>query len=71
MKSINWTRRLADLPEDEVPPPVDPDLGRTVERPEVTRDVLSRDELRDSAEHRVLRNIARTYLQYYGPKKLD
>lgn len=71
MKSINWTRRLAELPDDEVPPPLDPDIEQTKERPSVTQEVLDRDELRDSAEHRVLRNIARTYARYYGPQKPD
>lgn len=63
MKAINWTRRLATVPDDEAPH-LDPDLQRTKERPRVTREALKRDELRDSAEHRVLRNIARNYVRY-------
>lgn len=70
MKAINWTR-FADEPAGETPPPLDPERGSTAERPEVTREVLERDELRDSAEHKVLRNIARTYARYYGPQHLD
>ena len=65
MKSINWT--LTDVSEDERPQ-LDPERDRTQERPTVTQETLERDELRQSAEHRVLRNIARTYHRYYGPK---
>ena len=67
MKPINWTRRPADTPDGEAPP-FDPQQGQTRERPAVTREVLERDSLRDSAEHQVLRNIARTYARYYGPR---
>lgn len=68
MKSINWTRLMSDH-EDDAPPPLDPDFEPTKERPAVTNDLLRREDLRDTAEHKVLKNIARTYARYYGPNK--
>jgi len=64
MKSINWTKPT-EVPDEE--PPFDPAQGKTKERPSVTQEILHRDDLRDSAEFKVLRNIARTYARYYGP----
>ena len=58
---------MSEIAEDEVPQ-LDPERDRTQERPLVTEQILNRDELRDSAEFLVLRNIARTYHRYYGPK---
>lgn len=63
MKSINWTKPA----NAHVDPPIDPTKSKTRERPQITEEILHRDELRDSAEFKVLRNIARTYARYYGP----
>lgn len=51
----------------EMPPPElvdDEDLRETQERPRVTQDVLKRDALRQTSEHKVLRSISKTFQQY-------
>ncbi len=62
MKSIHWTR-FAQEPESDAPRPPEPADPTPKKRPPTA----DRDEMRDSAEHKVLRNIARTYARYYGP----
>ena len=65
MRSIYWTQP-PQLPDDEVPQP-DPDREKTRERPAVTEDALNRENLRQTAEHEVLRSMLRHYAKYYGP----
>lgn len=67
MTTSSRTRRPGETPDGDAPR-FDPQRGRTRERPAVTKEVLRRAALRDSAEHNVLRNIARTYARYYGPQ---
>ena len=45
----------------------DAEPGEPHKRPEGQRRDGLRDPLRDSAEHQVLKNIARTYARYIGP----
>ena len=69
MKSITWTRRPSDSP-DSLPNQeraarlIDKDSTKTVERPQITEEMLEIDARHGSARHRVLRNMARMYARY-------